>query len=283
MINARPSKFTRHWCCCLQLPSTNACLPVCLSLALIRLPMCSLCAMGDTDRQKCRQKKSQTVGDSRAQHTNCRPLFMARLLTTESHHHRANRFICIFFPFLSFASPLSLRIFLLLMLARVLQFTLLFFHLMLDFFYFYPFSATHFVAWMLLLLSMLLTIFYFCIFFPFWLHHFGLFDHCRTESWFQIIRLTKICRDFSFETHSVDSAVHIFFCLGQLTFYLIDSSWLIVLMIISIGVLTIFKSTTIAFLFDKRRLNTRVQCLSPTPIDYNQIEMGMLGASLWVN
>ena len=227
----------------------RALMPVCLSLALIRLPMCSLC--NGRHRQKCRQKKNQTVGDSTQIAGPCLWLdcWRQRVIIIGPIDSFAS-FSFFFFPFLCI--PFVITYFLLLMLARVLQFTLLFFSFDAWFFYFifYPFRATHFVAWMLLLLSMLLTIFYLCIFFPFWLHHFGLFDHCRTESRFQIIRLTKICRDFSFVTHSVDSAVHIFFCLDQLTFYLIDSSWLIVLMIISIGVLTIFKFTTIAFLFE---------------------------------
>ena len=179
----------------------RALMPVCLSLALIRLPMCSLC------NGRHRQKK---VRQSETAHKLPAPVYGSIADDRKSSSSGQSIHLHLF-PFLSspfLCIPSVITYFLLLMLARVLQFTLLFFSFDAWFFYFifYPFRATHFVAWMLLLLSMLLTIFYLCIFFPFWLHHFGLFDHCRTESRFQIIRLTKICRDFSFVTHSVDSA-----------------------------------------------------------------------------
>lgn len=166
--------------------------------------------MGDTDRNADRKR----IRQSETAHKLPAPVYGSIADDRESSSSGQSIHLHLF-PFLSspfFCIPSVITYFLLLMLARVLQFTLLFFQLMLDFFIFilpvqcHPFCRVNAAA------AVNAAHHFLFVHIFFWLHHFGLFDHCRTESRFQIIRLTKICRDFSFVTHSVDSAVHIFFC-----------------------------------------------------------------------
>ncbi len=109
----------------------RALMPVCLSLALIRLPMCSLC--NGRHRQKCRQKKNQTVGDSTQIAGPCLWLdcWRQRVIIIGPIDSFAS---FSFFSFLSFASPLSLRIFCCWCWHAFCNLRSSFFHLMLDFF-----------------------------------------------------------------------------------------------------------------------------------------------------